>query len=166
MGPFCYIENMSERKIPRESKRNQTEALRSILDKHQSERVVVVGTTCTGKSTLINHLPDAKDMDKLVFPLLTKRESDYVNQTPWTPAIGETMTRITRERVSVKPGKPIFGTVVLDADLIVFLKISDELLRKRTEERGVNFDDAINMQRQIEFQITESGLPIIEFDVG
>jgi hypothetical protein len=105
-------------------------------------------------------------MDKLVFPLLSDEKAEYVGQTPWTPEIGETMTRLTKERVKVQPGKPVFGTVVLDADLIIYLKISDGSLRQRTESRGASFTDAKNMQQHIEDEIVTSGLPVIEFEVG
>lgn len=147
-------------------KQKQAAELQSVLDEHKTERVVVLGGTCTGKSTLIDHLSDAQDMDKLVFPLLSKEEADYVCQTPWTPEIGETMTRLTKERVQVQAGKPVFGTVVLDADLIVHLKISDDLLQERTAKRDVSFEDAKNMQQHIEAEIAGSGLPVIEFEVG
>lgn len=148
------------------AKLRQAAELQAVLDQYKNERVVVLGGTCTGKSTLIKHLTDAKDMDKLVFPLLTKDETDYVCQTPWTPEIGETMTRLTKERVKVEPGEPVFGTVVLDADRIVHLKISDDLLRERTTARGVSFEDAKNMQQHIETEMAASGLPVVEFEVG
>lgn len=148
------------------AKQRQAAELQAVLDQFKDERVVVLGGTCTGKSTLIEHLTDAKDMDKLVFPLLTKDEADYVCQTPWTPEIGETMTRLTKERVKVQTGEPVFGTVVLDADRIVHLQISDDLLRERTTARGVSFDDAKNMQQHIEAEIAASGLPVVEFEVG
>jgi len=148
------------------AKQRQAAELQAVLDGHRDERVVVIGGTCTGKSTLIEHLTGAKDMDKLVFPLLTKEEADYVCQTPWTPEIGETMTRLTKERVKVQVGEPVFGTVVLDADRIVHLKISDDLLRERTAARNVSFEDAKNMQQHIEAEIAASGLPVIEFEVG
>lgn len=148
------------------AKQRQAAELQAILDQYKGERVVVLGGTCTGKSTLIEHLTDAKDMDKLVFPLLTKDEADYVCQTPWTPEIGKTMTRLTKERVKVQPGELVFGTVVLDADRIVHLKISDDLLRERTAARGVSFGDAKNMQSHIDAEIAAAGLPIVEFEVG
>lgn len=155
---------MTEREQSLEiAKQRQAAKLQAILDGYKDKRVVVLGGTCTGKSTLIEHLSDAKDMDKLVFPLLTQEEADYVCQTPWTPEIGETMTRLTKERVKVKPGEPVFGTVVLDADRIVHLKISDDLLRERTAARGVSFK---NMQQHIETEMTASGLPVTEFEVG
>lgn len=140
--------------------------LQQILDANRDKRIIVVGTTCTGKSTFLQHIPGALDMDALVFPQLTPEEDAYVNQTPWTPEIGATMTRLTKERVRVDPGHPVFGTVLLDTDLIVDLDISDELLRQRTVLRGTNFEDAKNMQQQIKEEIQQSGIPCIGFKVG
>ncbi len=139
--------------------------LASLLYVHKDKRVVVVGTTCTGKSTFLENIPTACDMDKLVFPLLTEEEAEYVCQTPWTSEIGKTMDRLVKEKVIVEPGKPVFGTIVLDSDLIIYLRISDELLRQRTASRNVDFEDAKNMQTQIERDITQSKTPVIEFDV-
>lgn len=49
---------------------------------------------------------------------------------------------------------------------IVYLKISDDLLRQRTAQRNAAFADAKNMQAQIEKEITSSDIPVIEFSVG
>lgn len=144
----------------------EAHALQDLLDQYKSERVVVLGTTCTGKSTFIEHIPGARDMDKLIFPLLSEQEAEYVSQTPWAQEIGETMTRLTKERLRVKPGEPVFGTVLLDVDRIVYLKISDELLHQRTASRAVSFDDAKGMQVHIEDEMAISGLPVVEFEVG
>ena len=140
--------------------------LKSILDEHSDKRIVVVGTTCAGKSTLQKEIDGAHDMDELVFPLLTKEESDFVCSVPWTEEIGQTMIRLTKERVEVKAGEPVFGTVILESDLIIYLKISDDLLRERTGARKANFEDAKNMQKQIKEEIIKTGVPVIEFDVG
>lgn len=144
----------------------QAQRLQELLDLHKDERVIVVGTTCTGKSTFLERVKGSHDMDELVFPQLTQEESDYVNQTPWTPEIGQKMNRLVKEKVTVKPGEPVFGTIILDSDLIVYLKISDDLLRQRTAQRNAAFEDAKNMQTQIEKEITSSNIPVIEFSVG
>lgn len=141
-------------------------SLQNLLDEYKDQRVVVIGTTCTGKSTFVKQLTGACDMDELLFPLLTKEEIEYVSQTPWITEIGSTMTQLARERVKVEPGKPVFGTVVLDVDHVVYLKISDKLLCERTSHRRASFDDAKNMQSYIERQTAESGLPVIELTVG
>ena len=140
--------------------------LKQILASNKDKRIAVVGTTSTGKSTFLRDIPEARDMDDLVFPKLSNEERDYVNRTPWTPEIGRTMIRLAKEKIKIEPGKPVFGTVVLDADLIVYLHISDTLLAQRAESRGVVFEDAKNMQSQIKEEIEKSGIPFLEFQVG
>ncbi|MEK9183491.1 MAG: hypothetical protein AAB890_00250 [Patescibacteria group bacterium] len=152
-----------------EKGKNQNELiseLTKILEANRDKRIVVVGTTCTGKSTLIQEIKDAHDMDELVFPLLSKEEDDYVCQKPWTSEIGQTMIRLVKEKVKVEPGKPVFGTVVLDSDLIIYLHISDELLEERTNLRNHTLEDAKNMQKQIEEEIKKSQIPVIKLSVG
>ena len=41
------------------------------------------------------------------------------------------LIRLVKERVHSEIGRPVFGTVVIDSDLVVLLKISDELLASR-----------------------------------
>ncbi len=105
-------------------------------------------------------------MDKLVFPKLTGEESAYVCRTPWTPEIGEIMSRLARAKAQVEPGRPVFGTIVLDCDLVVFLKISDKLLAKRTALRNVSLADARNMEKQIEEEVGGSGIETLTLLVG
>ena len=134
--------------------------VKGVLSEHKSERVVVVGTTCTGKSTLLKNIDGALDMDEVLFPQLTEEEKEYVSRKPWTEEIGQTMIRLAQERIKVEPGKPVFGTVVLDVDQVVYLHIDDELLRERVGKRGKNFEDAKNMQKQIEAEIESSQKPV------
>jgi ATPase subunit of ABC transporter with duplicated ATPase domains len=141
-------------------------ALRRLLAEHSAERVIVVGTTCTGKSTLLAQIAGARDQDSEVFPTLSKAEADYVCREPWTEEIGRTMDKLVRERVKAKAGQPVFGTVVIDADFIVLLKISDELLQERTAKRKSSFDSAKAMQRRLEQEVLTSGISCIEFFVG
>lgn len=152
--------------IPSPKTQELAHDLRKILETYKDRRAVVVGTTCTGKTTLLKDIPDARDMDELVFPLLSKEESDYVCQTPWTPEIGATMTRLTKERVRVWSGKPVFGTVLLPCDLVIYLHISDALLKERTQARGANFEDAKKMQSAIENELSTVRIPIITLSVG
>lgn len=140
--------------------------LSQILNENADKRVVVVGTTCTGKSTFLKNIQNTHDMDELVFPQLSKEEHDYVCSHPWTPEIGNKMISLTKEKIKIEPGKPVFGTIVLDSDLIVYLQISDELLKQRTELRGAKFEDAKNMQNQIEEEINKSNIPVLNFFVG
>lgn len=146
-----------------------TSKIEGILRDNSSLRIVVVGTTCTGKSTLVKQLRGhglhVHDMDELVFPRLTDSEREAVNKTPWTPAIGKMVESLAKKYVKVVPGEPVFGTIVFDSDLIVYLKIGDELLKERIVNRNVNLEDAKGMQEQIEQNISKSGIKSITIDI-
>ncbi len=137
------------------------EELLRIFNENKNKRICVVGTTCTGKSTLINKLSIGEDMDELIFPLLTQEEIDYVCQSPWTEEIGKKMDELVRTKLVIQPGTPLFGTVLLPCDLIVYLYIDDELLLERTILRDADFENAKNMQRKIEQEIQASNIETI-----
>lgn len=139
--------------------------LEKILRENKDKRICVIGTTCTGKSTLIKNLNMGLDMDDAIFPLLTKEETDYVCSSPWTVEIGKKMDELVSERLSIISGVPMFGTVLLDCDLIIYLHISDELLRIRTNLRNADFINAKNMQQKIEDEISKSSIETITLEV-
>ena len=141
------------------------EELKEIFNNNTDKRILVIGTTCTGKTTLIKSLGIGLDMDKVIFPLLTKEETDYVCQTPWKKEIGEKMTYLVKTKLKIKQGEPLFGTVLIDCDLIIYLHINDELLNKRTNLRNVNFTNAKNMQTEIEEEIKNSNIKVITLEV-
>ena len=136
-----------------------------IFNQNKDKRICVLGTTCTGKSTLLDEIKIGKDMDKEIFPLLTDKEKEYVCRTPWTEVIGNKMDELVRSKLTVEPGVPMFGTVVLKCDLIVYLHINDDLLYERTNSRGVNYCDAKNMQKKIEKEIEFSNIRTIYVEV-
>ena len=137
------------------------EQLKTIFEENKDKRICVLGTTCTGKTTLINKTNIGLDMDKEIFPLLTKEEIDYVCQTPWTEEIGNKMDELVRTKLKIQPGTPLFGTVLLDCDLIIYLHINDNLLQERTKLRNADFNNAKNMQKKIEEEIKKSNIPTI-----
>ena len=135
---------------------NFVDALFTILENNKEKRVCVLGTSCTGKTTLLQEYSMGLDMDEEIFPLLTEEETAYVCSTPWTEEIGEKMNELVRTKLKITPGVPLFGTVLLPCDLIVYLHISDDLLKERTQLRGTNFLNAKNMQIKIEKEIKTS----------
>ena len=141
------------------------EELKEILNNNKNKRICIIGTTCTGKTTLINKTNIGLDMDKEIFPLLTKEETDYVCQTPWTEEIGNKMDELVRTKLKIQPGTPMFGTVLLDCDLIIYLHINDELLKERTNLRNTDFNNAKNMQKKIEEEIKKSNIETITIEV-
>lgn len=139
--------------------------LKKVLEQNSDKRVCVVGTSCTGKSTYLKYAKNGLDMDEIIFPLLTDQEKEYVCQTPWTEEIGQTMNRLVRERIKIQPGQPVFGTVIIDCDLVVYLNISDDLLRKRIQSRGVNYSDVKMMKDNIEKELENVEVPVVIVDV-
>lgn len=133
-----------------EGNNNTIKKLENLFFAHKSERICVVGTTCCGKTTLLKKLPYCSDMDSEIFPLLSEDEKAYVCKTPWSSEIGEEMDRLVKERLKIKPGFPMFGTVIIDCDVVVYLDISLQLLSQRCRKRGVQFHDALMMKNSIE----------------
>lgn len=144
---------------------SNVEQLIEIFEENRDKRICVLGTTCTGKTTLIKGTNIGLDMDEEIFPLLTEEETEYVCRTPWTQEIGNRMDELVRTKLSIKQGTPMFGTVLLDCDLIVYLHINDDLLLKRTKLRNTDFSNAKNMQLKIEEEIKKSNIPIIYVEV-
>lgn len=78
------------------------EELRKIFKENTDKRICVLGTTCTGKTTLIHDINIGLDMDDEIFQLLTKEETEYVCKTPWTEEIGNKMDELVRTKLSIK----------------------------------------------------------------
>lgn len=144
---------------------SNVEQLIEIFEENRDKRICVLGATCTGKTTLIKGTNIGLDMDEEIFPLLTQEETEYVCRTPWTQEIGNRMDELVRTKLSIKQGTPMFGTVLLDCDLIVYLHINDDLLLERTKLRNTDFSNAKNMQLKIEEEIKKSNIPIIYVEV-
>lgn len=106
-----------------------------LLENQATKRIIVVGTSCTGKSTLVKLLPGAIDMDVVLFPQLSQAEKTYICSDPWTPEIGEYVTKLVNEKMSVEAGKPVFGTVVLPCDLLICITLEDTILEQRVRSR-------------------------------
>lgn len=144
---------------------NYIEKLKQIFNQNKKKRICVLGTTCTGKTTLINKINIGLDMDEEIFPLLTKEETEFVCKTPWTEEIGKKMDELVRTKLKIQPGYPMFGTVLLGYDLIIYLHINDELLKKRTKLRNVDFKNAKKMQTKIEEEIKKSNINTIKLEI-
>lgn len=141
------------------------EKISEIFGANAEKRICVVGASCVGKSTLLRYLPEAVDMDDLLFgnkqkgiePLLTKKEVGYVCG-PWTPEVGQFMTKKARELIQIQPGTPVFGTIVFPSDLVIEISVPDTILRERIRRRNTNEQDVFNMKAQIESEIEKSGI--------
>lgn len=142
-------------------------ALCFVLHGHANQKVAVLGPPCAGKSTILRHIPGALDMDIILFPQLSIKEKQLVFRKPWSPSVGKEMKRLARSKIIVSCRHPVFATVVIDVDFIIYLKIDDGLLLKRIvlrqQDRRQTFEDVKGIQNQLEEDILKSGIPSVEF---
>ena len=130
-----------------------TSVLKAIFEKHKNERICVVGTMCCGKTTLVEHLKECNcvDMDDEFWTLASEEEIEYYSQRPFTKAMNDSLFKLFNERISAKPGFPLFGVFILDCEVVVYLDIAENLLKDYCEKRGdTNFIDAFNIKRWLE----------------
>ena len=141
------------------------EKMKKLFADNIEKRICVVGSSCVGKSTLLGYLPEAVDMDDLLFgnkqkgisPLLTQKEIDYVCGI-WTPEVGQFMTQKANELIKIEAGHPVFGTIVFPSDLVIEITVPDNILRERIRRRNTDEKDVFNMKVQIESEIEKSGI--------
>lgn len=126
--------------------------LSAIFEKHREERVCVIGTICAGKTTVLNQLSqyNCEDLDAVLWPNLPAEETAFLSQTPWTDEMGAEIDRLIYKHVKVKPGHPLFTSVIVDCEAVVYLDITDDLLLEHCKKRGESFMDAKNIKEAIE----------------
>lgn len=117
-------------------------ALTFVLDRYKDKRVLVVGIPGSGKSTLLRHIPQGVDMDTVLSPKLSQGERKFVFQkdVAGLTLSGDVLQTLAEMHLDIQPGHPQFATVVIPSDVIVYLKIDDELLRERLLSREVEDD--------------------------
>jgi len=123
--------------------------LEAIFDKHKHERICVLSTTCTGKTTLIEKMPHWIDVDILLGKCMTADEIAFCCQVPWTEEIGEVYGKIMHERIQVEPGHPLFCSEIIDCEVVVFLDIPDDILSIHCKKRGVDFEYAVQIKNEL-----------------
>ena len=127
--------------------------LTAIFEKHKCERVCVVGTICCGKTTLIKQIPphyNCIDMDDEFWPQVSNEDVAYLSQTPFTKEMSDFIYKLIYEKITGKPGYPLFGFVILDCEAVVYLDIAEDLLQEHCKMRGTSFADALYIKKGIE----------------
>lgn len=125
-------------------------SLKAIFEKHINERVCVLATTCCGKTTLLRQIPDCIDLDDELWTQLTQEEADFISKKPWTEEIGDYIDKLVYEKITIKPGYPLFSTIIVDCDVVIYLDISDELLAEHCKKRGNDFTDSKRVKDAVE----------------
>ena len=131
--------------------------LKAIFERHRNERICVIGTMCCGKTTMIKKLSEYNcvDVDDVFWPQIPKEEIARLSVTPITQEIMDDIFRLMREKVTVKPGRPLFGVTILDCDVVVYLDIAEALLEKHCRARGdTTLRDALFVKKLVEADLT------------
>ena len=108
---------------------------------------------CCGKTTLLKQLKEYHciDMDDEFWTLASEEEIEFYSQRPFTREMSDSLYKLFYERMSTKYGFPLFGVYILDCEVIVYLDISENLLKSYCKKRGdTNFTDAFNLKKWLE----------------
>jgi dephospho-CoA kinase len=127
--------------------------LSDIFEKHKNERICVVGTMCCGKTTLVKQLSkyNCIDKDDEFWCQIPEKDIEILSEKPITKEIFSTIHRLVCEKITVKSGFPLFGVVILDCEVVVYLDIDEKLLEQRCIKRGdTDFIDALFIKKCIE----------------
>jgi len=126
--------------------------LKTIFEKHSQERSCVIGTVCVGKTTLLNQLTEygCEDLDLVLWSNIPEEETVFLNRTSWSQEFSDEIDRLVYKYVRVKKGHPLFTTVIVDCEAVVYLDISDDLLAEHCHNRNVDFSDAKKIKEAIE----------------
>lgn len=159
---------------PKEGKEH-TGTLESLLEKYKDKRVLVLASPSVGKSTILQHMKDGVDLD-MVFddmpeefkrrvlhhenPFMfidgdkktlkyTEKEFDQNNDAHQAHLreTTELLVEYTQDKVNIEAGRPAFGSMLVDSDVIIYLNISEEELKKRIESRNINTHRLVQLER-------------------
>ena len=158
-----------------EEGKESAKTLELLLEKYKDRRVLVLAPPSVGKSTMLQHIEKGVDLD-VVFDDMPEEFKKYVlhHERPFMFIDGdkktlkyaekefdsnnrehqeylrrttELLTEYTQNKVHIKIGHPAFGTVLIDSDVVIYLKISEEEFRKRMESRNNNTHRLIQPER-------------------
>ncbi len=161
--------------------------LEFLLEKYKDKKVLVLAPPSIGKSTILQHIENGVDLDAVFDDMpeefkrhvlhherpfmyidgdkktvkYTEKEFDpndpdhqrYLRETT------DLLTGYTQDRMHIEAGCPAFGAVLIDSDVVIYVKIPDEEFRKRMESRNNNTHRLIQPERVIAIKsILEEGL--------
>jgi hypothetical protein len=140
------------------------ESLGRVLERYEDRRVLVLAPPCSGKSTLLQHIENGIDMDEVFdtmpqdlrryvlhheYPFMfTNGDRETIKYTERRFIVGDSesekylrattdaLASYTQEHIKITPGYPVFGTSLIDADVIIYLKLSDVALDLRLQSRN------------------------------
>ena len=142
--------------------------LRQIFDGNSDKRILILGTTCAGKTTLANSLPECVEQDNLVWETLPNELQEKLKNNAWTEEMiktwGEYVDKAT-QIVKIEAGRPMFATTIFESDIIIYLNINEKTLRERAKKRHVAYETAANYNNEIKEKLKAVDLPVIAVDI-
>jgi len=142
--------------------------LKEIFEHNIEKRILVVGTTCLGKTTLLKRLQECLDMDALVWELLPKEIQEELSNPSWTDDMSKTWRKYVIEAkqiIKIEAGHPLFAATLFESDIIVYLNIDENSLRERTKKRNIKYEMAVENDNQIKEDLKATNLPVIVVDI-
>ncbi|MBI2439194.1 MAG: hypothetical protein HYV45_01170 [Candidatus Moranbacteria bacterium] len=159
---------------PKEGK-EQAGTLESLLEKYKDQRVLVLAPPSVGKSTILQHIKDGVDLDVVFddmpeefkrhvlhheWPFMfvdgdrkaikyTEKEFDpnNIEHQDYLRETTELLTDYVQSKMNIEAGHPGFGSTLVDSDVVIYLKISEEELEKRIESRNKNTHRLVQIER-------------------
>jgi len=151
-----------------EADHDTIQKLRQIFDRNNNKRILVLGTMCAGKTTLIKSLPECLDQDEICWALLPKELEEKLSKGSWTEEMIESWNMHVENAtqiVEIEAGRPLFGGSMFKSDIIVYLNINEKTLRERTKMRNVEYEMASNYNKKIKEMLKATDLPVIVIDI-
>ena len=143
--------------------------LRTIFENNTDKRILVLGTTCAGKTTLLKNFQECCDMDALVWELLPKEIQEKLSCPSWTDDMSKTWREYVikaKQIIKIEAGHPLFAATSFDSDMIVYLAINENTLRERTISRNISYEIAMENDKRIKEEIRISNLPVVVIDIA
>ncbi|MCL2707748.1 MAG: ATP-binding protein [Defluviitaleaceae bacterium] len=151
-----------------EADQNTIEKLKKIFDENCDRRILVLGTTCAGKSTFVRCLPGSVDQDDVCWALLPKELEAKLGGGPWTKELIDAWNNHVEDAtktVEIEAGRPMFAGSLFKSDMIVYLNVDEPTLRERARKRGVPYELAARYNEKIKVMLEATDLPVIVVDV-
>lgn len=167
--------NRRDAHLNSEEGRESAKALESLLEKYKDKRVLVLAPPSVGKSTILQHIKDGVDLDGVFddMPVEFKRhvlhhenpfmfidgdketvkyvEKEFdptnIEHQKYLKETTDLLTRYIQDKMPIEVGHPAFGAVLIDSDVVIYVKISNDEFRRRMELRNSNTHRLIQPER-------------------
>lgn len=167
--------NQRDAHLNSEEGKESAKILEFLLEKYKDKRVLVLAPPGVGKSTMLQHIENGVDLD-VVFDDMPEEFKRYVlhherpfmfidgdkktvkyaekefdpNNPEHQKHLRETtdiLTGYTQNKISIEAGHPAFGAILIDSDVVIYVKIPDEEFRIRMESRNNSTHRLIQPER-------------------